>query len=71
MADFTKEELEAKVLEFLGTVDKAKNRQLADALGVKKRDIDAVVADLANAGKIEYLYLGTSYVTLPENVKNS
>ncbi|MEE0229821.1 MAG: hypothetical protein UEJ45_04915 [Peptococcaceae bacterium] len=71
MADFTKEELEAKVLEFLGTVDKAKNRQIADALGVKKRDIDAVVADLANAGKIEYLYLGTSYVTLPENVKNS
>ena len=57
MADFTKEELEAKVLEFLGTVDKAKNRQIADALGVKKRDIDAVVADLANA--------------LPENVKNS
>ena len=71
MADFTKEELEAKVLEFLGTVDKAKNRQIADALGVKKRDIDAVVADLANAGKIEYLYLGTSYVTLRENVKNS
>ncbi|MDO4922727.1 MAG: hypothetical protein U0N74_03560 [Peptococcaceae bacterium] len=71
MADFTKEELEAKVLEFLGTVDKAKNRQIADAIGVKKRDIDAVVADLANAGKIEYLYLGTSYVTLPENVKNS
>ena len=71
MADFTKEELEAKVLEFLGTVDKAKNRQIADALGVKKRDIDAVVAALANAGKIEYLYLGTSYVTLPENVKNS
>ena len=71
MADFTKEELEAKVLEFLGTVDKAKNRQIADALGVKKRDIDAVVADLANAGKIEYLYLGTSYVTLPENVKDS
>ena len=71
MADFTKEELEAKVLEFLGTLDKAKNRQISDALGVKKRDIDAVVADLANAGKIEYLYLGTSYVTLPENVKNS
>ncbi len=71
MADFTKEELEAKVLEFLGTVDKAKNRQIADAIGVKKRDIDAVVADLANAGKIDYLYLGTSYVTLPENVKNS
>ena len=67
MADFTKEELEAKVLEFLGTKEKAKNREIADALGVKKRDIDGVVADLANAGKIEYLYLGTSYVTLPKS----
>lgn len=67
MADFTKEELEAKVIEFLGTKEKAKNREIADAIGVKKRDIDAVVADLANAGKIEYLYLGTSYVTLPKN----
>ncbi len=66
MADFTKEELEAKVIEFLGTKEKAKNREIADAIGVKKRDIDAVVADLANAGKIEYLYLGTSYVTLPK-----
>ncbi|MDO4280729.1 MAG: hypothetical protein Q4C56_03780 [Peptococcaceae bacterium] len=66
MADFTKEELEAKVIEFLGTKEKAKNREIADALGVKKREIDAVVADLANAGKIEYLYLGTSYVTLPK-----
>ena len=66
MADFTKEELEAKVIEFLGTKEKAKNREIADAIGVKKRDIDAVVADLANSGKIEYLYLGTSYVTLPK-----
>ena len=66
MADFTKEELEAKIIEFLGTEDKAKNREIADALGVKKRDVDVAVADLANDGKIEYLYLGTSYVTLPK-----
>ena len=65
MADFTKEELEAKIIEFLGTKSKA-NREIADALGVKKRDIDVAVADLANEGKIEYLYLGTSYVTLPK-----
>lgn len=67
MADFTKEELEAKIIEFLGTKSKAKNREIADALGVKKREIDVAVADLANEGKIEYLYLGTSYVTLPQN----
>ena len=36
MADFTKEELEAKIIEFLGTKDKAKNREIADAIGVKK-----------------------------------
>ena len=66
MAEFTKEELEAKIIEFLGTKSKAKNREIADALGVKKRDVDVAVADLANDGKIEYLYLGTSYVTLPQ-----
>lgn len=67
MADYTKEELEAKVLEFLGTKSKAKNREIADALGVKKREIDALVAEMAQDGKIEYLYLGTSYVTLPKD----
>lgn len=65
MADFTEEELQAKVIEFLGTRSKAKNREIADALGVKKRLVDKAVNTLAQEGKIEFLYLGTSYVTLP------
>ena len=58
MAEYTQEELSAKILEFLGTKEKAKNKEVATALGVKKRDID-------KAGKIEFLYLGTSYICLP------
>lgn len=65
MADYTKEELQAKIIEFLGTKSKAKNREIADALGVKKREVDMAINELAQEGKIEFLYLGTSYVTLP------
>lgn len=66
MAEYTQEELEAKIIEFLAANGKAKNRAIADAIGVKKREVDVAVADMANAGKVEYLYLGTSYVTLPQ-----
>lgn len=66
MAEYTHEELTAKILEFLGTKEKAKNREIADALGVKKREVDQCVNELAQEGKIEFLYLGTSYVTLPK-----
>ncbi|MBS5916293.1 hypothetical protein [Peptococcus niger] len=65
MAEYTQEELSAKILEFLGTKEKAKNKEVATALGVKKRDVDKVVNDLAKEGKIEFLYLGTSYICLP------
>ena len=45
-----------------------RNKQIATALGVNKKDVDAAVNELAKEGKVEFLYLGTSYVTLPENV---
>ena len=64
MAD---EELMAKILEYLKN-GKAKNKQIATALGVNKKDVDAAVNELAKECKVEFLYLGTSYVTLPENV---
>jgi len=64
MADFTPEELRAKVLEYLGTKDKAKNRDIATAIGANKKDVDKMVNALANEGVVEFLYLGTSYVTL-------
>lgn len=64
MAEYTQEELMAKVIEFLTTRDKAKNKEIATALGVVKKDVDRAVNELAKQGKVEFLYLGTSYVTL-------
>ncbi|NLT93977.1 MAG: winged helix-turn-helix transcriptional regulator [Clostridia bacterium] len=64
MADFTPEELRAKILEYLQTKDKAKNRDIATAIGANKKDVDKMVNALANEGLVEFLYLGTSYVTL-------
>ena len=58
------EELKQKVLDYLGTVSKAKNREVATALGVSKHEADNAINDLAKEDKIEFLYLGTSYVTL-------
>ena len=67
MAEYTKEELEAKILEFLAPDGKkAKNKEIATALGVSKNEIDLAVNELAKEGKVEFLYLGTSYVTLPK-----
>jgi len=58
------EELKAKILEYLGKVSKAKNREVANAIGVPKHDVDMAINELANEDKVEFLYLGTSYVTL-------
>ncbi len=58
------EDLQAKVLAYLATVDKAKNRDIANAIKEPKHDVDGAVAELAKADKIEYLYIGTSYVKL-------
>jgi Mn-dependent DtxR family transcriptional regulator len=66
IAEFTQEELMAKVLEVLATKDKMKNKEIATILDVKKKDVDVAVNALAMEGKVEFLYLGTSYVTLPK-----
>ena len=67
MAEYTMEELQAKILEFLAPAGKkAKNKEIATALGVSKKEVDAAVNGLAQEGKVEFLYLGTSYVTLPQ-----
>ncbi len=66
MNEYTHEELMDKVLEVLATKDKMKNKEIASILDVKKKEVDLAVNDLANQGKVEFLYLGTSYVTLPK-----
>jgi N-acetylmuramic acid 6-phosphate (MurNAc-6-P) etherase len=58
------EELKQKVLNYLGTVDKSKNRDVAKAIEEEKSLVDKAIAELGNEGKIEYLYLGTSYIKI-------
>jgi predicted HTH transcriptional regulator len=64
VADLTIEEVEQKVLEYLGTVEMAKNRNVSTTLGIEKSLVDKAISNLSKADKIEYLYLGTSYVKL-------
>ena len=58
------EDLKQRVLDYLATVSKAKNREVANALGIGKHEADAAINELAKEDKVEFLYLGTSYVTL-------
>lgn len=66
MSEQVTEELKQKILHYLGTVDKAKNRDVARALEEDKGTVDKAIAQLANEAKIEYIYLGTSYIKLKD-----
>lgn len=58
------EDLRARIVAYLEKVDKVKSKDIAAALGEKKSDVDKVVKELAKEGKVEFLYIGTSYVKL-------
>lgn len=62
--ELSSEELEQKILKYLSTVDMAKNRNIAQAIGVEKSRVDKAISKLAKEDKLEYLYLGTSFVKL-------
>lgn len=64
MSQLTDEELEQKILHYLSTVDMAKNKNIARAIGVEKSLVDKAISKLAKEDKVEYLYLGTSFVKL-------
>ncbi|MDA8219716.1 MAG: hypothetical protein M0Z94_19125 [Dehalococcoidales bacterium] len=64
MSEPVNDELKQKILAYLGTVSKAKNRDVANAIGVTKHEADKAINELAKEDLIEFLYLGTSYVTL-------
>lgn len=57
-------DLRERVIAYLQTVEMAKSRDVSDALGERKREVDTVIKELAKEDKIEFLYLGTSYVKL-------
>ena len=67
MTEGVTEELKDKILKYLSTVSKAKNRDVARALEIDKALVDKGIAELAKADKIEYIYLGTSYVQLKQS----
>jgi predicted transcriptional regulator len=64
LSELTLEDIETKVLEYLATVDMAKNRDVAKALNLEKSLVDKAIGNLAKDDKVEYLYLGTSFVKL-------
>ena len=66
MSEQANEELRQKILGYLATVSKAKNRDVARAIGEEKRLVDKAIAELGKEGKIEYIYLDTSYVKLKD-----
>jgi Mn-dependent DtxR family transcriptional regulator len=66
MTEGVSEELKEKVLKYLGTVSKAKNRDVARAVEIDKSLVDKAIAELAKEDKIEYIYLGTSYIQLKQ-----
>ena len=62
--ELSSEELEQKILKYLSTVDMTKNRNVAKAIGVEKNLVDKAISKLAKEDKVEYVYLGTSFVKL-------
>lgn len=60
------EELRQKVIGYLETVSKAKNKEVAKAIGEEKAVVDKAISELSKEGKIEYLYLGASFIKLKD-----
>ncbi len=58
------EELKAKVLEYLATVPHAKNKEVARCIGEEKALVDKAISALSKEDKVEYIYLGASFVKL-------
>jgi len=61
------EELKNKIIEYLKTVSKAKNKEVARAIDADKHIVDKAIAELSKEGKIEYIYLGASFIKLKED----
>lgn len=56
--------IKAKILEYLATVQKAKSRDVAVAIGASKADVDNAVKELTAEDLVEYLYITTTYICL-------
>ncbi len=66
MADDISDELKQKVIDYLKTVSKAKNKEVAKAIDEDKHLVDKAIGALSKEGKIEYVYLGASFIKLKD-----
>jgi Mn-dependent DtxR family transcriptional regulator len=66
LADDISDELKQKVIDYLKTVSKAKNKEVAKAIDVDKHLVDKAIGALSKEGKIEYIYLGASFIKLKD-----
>lgn len=65
MSEQVSNELKQKILKYLGTVDKARNRDVARATGVEKDVVDKAIGELAKTDQIEYQsFGGITYIVL-------
>ncbi len=65
MSESATDELKQRMLKYMGTVSKAKNRDVARAIGVEKSLVDKAMGELAKEDKIEYQnFGGITYVVL-------
>lgn len=61
-------EVKQKVLDYLETVEKAKSKDIAKAIGESKADVDLAVKELSMEDKVEYLYITTTFIALKGKV---
>jgi len=66
MDELTGEDVEKKVLDYLGKAGQVKVRAVFKALGIDKKIVDQAIDKLAREGRVEYLYLDTAYLKLKE-----
>ncbi|UWG98410.1 hypothetical protein LPY66_06285 [Dehalobacter sp. DCM] len=60
--------IKEKVVAYLHTVQMAKSKDVAAAIGEKKADVDLAAKELAIEDVIEYLYITTSFLAIKGKV---
>lgn len=60
--------IKQKVLDYLGTIEKAKSKEIAKAIDERKGAVDLTIKELAAEDLVEYLYITTTFVALKGKV---
>lgn len=61
-------EIKEKVVAYLHTVQKAKSKDIAMAIGEKKSSVDLAIKELAMEDIVEYLYITTTFICIKGKV---